>query len=679
MTQLLTEPVARAGAPSPRHRCAAHVSGGAKRVLTMSTIAFTLMFAVWLMFGILGVPIQKELGLTDPQLAWITAVAVLNGSLWRLPGRHAHRPDRRPRRHDRDAAARPRSPASSSPRRPSYLPLLVLGVPRRLRRQPVQRRHRVERRLVPQGPPGLRARRLRRRQRRRLGHQALIVLLPTIIASTAGATYLGIFPGGWRIFPAFYTVALVVVAVLTFVVVAAPRPQRGAGKPVREMLAPLQARAGLALQPLLRGRLRRLRRPRRLAAQVLRRQLRRRRCRRPRCSPRPSSSRHPCCDPSAAGSPTAAAPGGSCTGPSRVMAVTTGILMMPNGHLVIAHADGSQSEHLGLQHRASCRSPSSSSCSAARWASARPPSTSTSPSTSPTTSARSAAWSACSAASAASSSRRCSPTPRCGPASRRSTFFVLFLLTAACFAWMHWTVVHMLHHESPDLARHLESPAAVPADQLTPACGHPAHEGETAMSTAPAPARKGEWLESWDPENEQTWDQSLAWRTLWITTFCLTLAFVAWFLPSAIIPKLNALGYDFTQEPALLDGRHAGPRGRPPPPRVDDAAADHGHPQDGLADHPAAHRLDPRLGRARAVARPPPTGSSWCWPSSPASVAARSPASCRARPTSSPSASRARPWACRPGSATSASRSSSCSPRTSSRSRRSRSSVAASR
>jgi NNP family nitrate/nitrite transporter-like MFS transporter len=38
----------------------------------------------------------------------------------------------------------------------------------------------------------------------------------------------------------------------------------------------------------------------------------------------------------------------------------------------------------------------------------------------------------------------------------------------------------------------------------------------------------------------------LAWRTLWITAFCLTLAFVAWFLPSAIIPKLNALGCSFS-------------------------------------------------------------------------------------------------------------------------------------
>ncbi|PKQ22172.1 MAG: MFS transporter [Actinobacteria bacterium HGW-Actinobacteria-5] len=56
-----------------------------------------------------------------------------------------------------------------------------------------------------------------------------------------------------------------------------------------------------------------------------------------------------------------------------------------------------------------------------------------------------------------------------------------------------------------------------------------------------------EWLASWDPENEETWDKRLAWQTLWITTFTLTLAFVAWFLPSAIVPKLNAIGYDFTK------------------------------------------------------------------------------------------------------------------------------------
>ena len=41
---------------------------GAKSVITMSTLAFTLMFAAWMMFGILGIPIRDELGLTDVQL-----------------------------------------------------------------------------------------------------------------------------------------------------------------------------------------------------------------------------------------------------------------------------------------------------------------------------------------------------------------------------------------------------------------------------------------------------------------------------------------------------------------------------------------------------------------------------------------------------------------------------------
>ena len=53
-------------------------------VLGVSTLTFTLMFAVWLMFGVLGVPIQKELQLTDAQLGWLGAVAILAGSLPRL-------------------------------------------------------------------------------------------------------------------------------------------------------------------------------------------------------------------------------------------------------------------------------------------------------------------------------------------------------------------------------------------------------------------------------------------------------------------------------------------------------------------------------------------------------------------------------------------------------------------
>jgi NNP family nitrate/nitrite transporter-like MFS transporter len=32
------------------------------------------MFAVWLMFGVLGIPIQKEFGISDSQLAWLASV-----------------------------------------------------------------------------------------------------------------------------------------------------------------------------------------------------------------------------------------------------------------------------------------------------------------------------------------------------------------------------------------------------------------------------------------------------------------------------------------------------------------------------------------------------------------------------------------------------------------------------
>ncbi|MGM0385017.1 MAG: MFS transporter, partial [Actinomycetota bacterium] len=54
----------------------------------------------------------------------------------------------------------------------------------------------------------------------------------------------------------------------------------------------------------------------------------------------------------------------------------------------------------------------------------------------------------------------------------------------------------------------------------------------------------GPMLHGWNPENEETWDRTIAWRTLAVTTFSLTLAFCTWFLVSAIAPRLNALGFD---------------------------------------------------------------------------------------------------------------------------------------
>jgi NNP family nitrate/nitrite transporter-like MFS transporter len=58
---------------------------GSARVLALSTVAFTLLFAVWLMFGVLGVPIRAELHLSTVQFAWLGAIAILSGSIARLP------------------------------------------------------------------------------------------------------------------------------------------------------------------------------------------------------------------------------------------------------------------------------------------------------------------------------------------------------------------------------------------------------------------------------------------------------------------------------------------------------------------------------------------------------------------------------------------------------------------
>ena len=52
--------------------------------LGMSTFAFTICFAVWTIFSIIGVRIQQELGLTDTQLGLLAGTPILTGSLVRI-------------------------------------------------------------------------------------------------------------------------------------------------------------------------------------------------------------------------------------------------------------------------------------------------------------------------------------------------------------------------------------------------------------------------------------------------------------------------------------------------------------------------------------------------------------------------------------------------------------------
>ena len=54
-------------------------------VLIVSTLAFTVCFMVWMMFGVIGIPLKKLLNLSSTQFGLLTAMPVLTGSLIRVP------------------------------------------------------------------------------------------------------------------------------------------------------------------------------------------------------------------------------------------------------------------------------------------------------------------------------------------------------------------------------------------------------------------------------------------------------------------------------------------------------------------------------------------------------------------------------------------------------------------
>jgi len=63
----------------------AKTSTKAYSVLIVSTFAFTVCFMVWMMFGVIGIPIKKSLDLSATQFGLLTATPILTGSLIRVP------------------------------------------------------------------------------------------------------------------------------------------------------------------------------------------------------------------------------------------------------------------------------------------------------------------------------------------------------------------------------------------------------------------------------------------------------------------------------------------------------------------------------------------------------------------------------------------------------------------
>lgn len=211
---------------------------GAGRVLSLSTFAFTLMFAVWLMFGVLGIPIQKEFGISDAQLAWLSSVAILNGSIWRLFLGVLT---------DRIGGKKVTVAMLLVTSVPAYLLahieltytwLLVLaffvGFAGNLFSVGIAwnshwfDRNRQGFALGVFGAGNV-------------GASATKFIGPVVIAGTVGGSYLGgIIPGGWRFVPAFYAVLLVLTAIAIQIFSPADNENLQASRPLRQMFAPLK-------------------------------------------------------------------------------------------------------------------------------------------------------------------------------------------------------------------------------------------------------------------------------------------------------------------------------------------------------------------------------------------------------------------------------------------------------
>jgi len=210
---------------------------GAVRVLTLSTVSFTLLFAVWLMLGVLGVPIKSEFGLSKIEFSWLTAIAILSGSLWRLPfGLWADRVGGRVAM--TSITLLTAWPCLMMSYADSYTELLVyalfFGIAGNSFASGVAWNSAwfsAEHQGVALGTFGA----------GNVGASVTKLIGPLLISLLpAAGLFGGIIPGGWRFVPVLYTVLLVIMAALLWTLSPTPDRKPGAGRPLADRLRPLK-------------------------------------------------------------------------------------------------------------------------------------------------------------------------------------------------------------------------------------------------------------------------------------------------------------------------------------------------------------------------------------------------------------------------------------------------------
>ena len=118
---------------------------------------------------------------------------------------------------------------------------------------------------------------------------------------------------------------------------------------------------------------------------------------------------------------------------------------------------------------------------------------------------------------------------------RQSCFMLLFAISAVALVWMHFAILRM---EREAAAPVLEKLPALP--EMQPIHG-PAQEG----------ALRGGAIQDWRPEDPAFWDEkgrAIARRNLWVSIPCLLLAFAVWMVWSVVVAKLPQVGFRFTTD-----------------------------------------------------------------------------------------------------------------------------------
>ena len=113
-----------------------------------------------------------------------------------------------------------------------------------------------------------------------------------------------------------------------------------------------------------------------------------------------------------------------------------------------------------------------------------------------------------------------------------SSFMLLFVLVSVALAWMHFAIRAMERGALP------AKPGVLPELPEMQEIHGKAHAGAL-----------GPVIDDWRPDDKQFWEtkgSKIANRNLWISVVCLLLAFAVWLVWSIVVAKLPSVGFKYT-------------------------------------------------------------------------------------------------------------------------------------